>query len=226
VTRNLRRGRFLLSIVGDGITENLEGLAEFLDPHAGLHFGLILVQLDIHELPNGSELLVVPSIPIHKNTVVRGIVEWTESTVRIVPPKTVLDTAPASLTKEHFFPALDQIRPGTSDRLVGFVESCADLQLTWDVKRTLLTRMIVGEFKIIPFAVDAEGTVDMGSLMKTYAQRLATAIPDALARETVKYWTIQKDGRRTYIWDMLDHRDDARAALEELNRALRAAGEE
>jgi hypothetical protein len=60
VTRNLRRGRFLLAIVGDGVTENLEDMTEFLQQHAGLHFGLVLVQLAVHELPNGSELIVVP----------------------------------------------------------------------------------------------------------------------------------------------------------------------
>jgi hypothetical protein len=63
VTRNLRRGRFLFAVVGDGITENLEDVAEFLQQHAGLHFGLMLVQLAVHELPNRSELVFVPSIP-------------------------------------------------------------------------------------------------------------------------------------------------------------------
>jgi hypothetical protein len=45
VSRNLRRGRFLLAIVGDGVTENLEDLAKFLDQHAGLHFGLVLAHV-------------------------------------------------------------------------------------------------------------------------------------------------------------------------------------
>lgn len=226
VSRNLRRGRFLLAIVGDGVSENLEDMTEFLQQHAGLHFGLVLVQLAVHELPNGSELVVVPSIPIHTNTVIRGIVEWTDSTVRIVAPQTVLDTSPASLTTEQFFVALDQTQPGTSNRLVEFLESCADLQLTWEVRRTLLTRMIVGEFKVIPFSVGADGRVDLAwtpnkELMKGYMQKLAQAVPGAVARETAKYWTMQKDGRRAYVWDVLDHQDGARAALEELNRTLR-----
>jgi hypothetical protein len=231
VSRNLRRGRFLLAIVGDGVTENLEDLAKFLDQHAGLHFGLVLVQLAVHELPNRSELVVVPSIPIHTNTVIRGIVEWTDSTVRIVAPKTVLDKSPASLTKEQFFAALDQVRHGISDRLVEFLESCADLQLTWEVRRTLITRMIIGEFKVVPFVVDSEGRVDTAytpnkELTKGYIQKLANAIPGAVARETTKYRTMQKNGHLVYVWDMLDHKDGARAALEELNRTLREAADE
>jgi hypothetical protein len=40
LSANLRRGRFLLLIVGDGIRENAEAIAEYLQMHAGLHFSL------------------------------------------------------------------------------------------------------------------------------------------------------------------------------------------
>ncbi len=40
LTANLRRGRFLLLIVGDGIREGVEAIAEYLQLHAGLHFSL------------------------------------------------------------------------------------------------------------------------------------------------------------------------------------------
>src|SRR5208337_3368683 len=38
VSRNLKRGRFLLLIVGDGIQEGVESMTEFLQQHAGFHF--------------------------------------------------------------------------------------------------------------------------------------------------------------------------------------------
>ena len=38
LTANLRRGRFLLLIVGDGIREGVEAITEYLRAHAGLHF--------------------------------------------------------------------------------------------------------------------------------------------------------------------------------------------
>jgi hypothetical protein len=38
LTHNLRRGRFLLLIVGAGIREGMEAIAEYLQPQAGLHF--------------------------------------------------------------------------------------------------------------------------------------------------------------------------------------------
>jgi hypothetical protein len=231
VSRNLRRGRFLLAIVGDGVTANLEDMTEFLQQHAGLHFGLALVQLAVHQLPSGSQLVIVPSVPIHTRTVVRGIVEWADPGVRVVPPQTVRDATPASLTEEQFLATLDHARPGTSHRLIEFLESCADLQLTWEVRRTLITRMIIGEFKVVPFVVDSEGRVDTAytpnkELTRGYIQKLADAIPGAVARESPKYRTMRKGGHLVYVWDMLDHQDGARAALEELNRTLRQAADE
>jgi hypothetical protein len=48
LTANLRRGRFLLLIVGDGIREGVEAIAEYLQLHAGLHFSLGLIELPIY----------------------------------------------------------------------------------------------------------------------------------------------------------------------------------
>jgi hypothetical protein len=37
VSRNLKRGRFLILIVDDGIREGVEGMTEFLQQYAGFH---------------------------------------------------------------------------------------------------------------------------------------------------------------------------------------------
>jgi hypothetical protein len=57
LTANLRRGRFLLLIVGDGIREGVEAIAEYLQTHAGLHFSLGLVEMPIYIMPNGDHLV-------------------------------------------------------------------------------------------------------------------------------------------------------------------------
>src|SRR5207248_771526 len=56
-TKNLRQGRFLLLIVGDGIREGVEAIAEYLQVHAGLHFSLGLVELPIYAMPGGGRLV-------------------------------------------------------------------------------------------------------------------------------------------------------------------------
>jgi len=57
LTANLRRGRFLLLIVGDGIREGVEAIAEYLRVHAGLHFSLGLVELPIYITPMATDWL-------------------------------------------------------------------------------------------------------------------------------------------------------------------------
>lgn len=69
LTLNLRRGRFLLLIVGDGIREGVEAIAEYLQAHAGLHFTLGLVELPFYSLGNGDKL-IVPRI-LAKTLVIR-----------------------------------------------------------------------------------------------------------------------------------------------------------
>ncbi len=69
LTLNLRRGRFLLLIVGDGIREGVEAIAEYLQAHAGLHFTLGLVELPIYAMPDGGRL-VAPRV-VARTTLVR-----------------------------------------------------------------------------------------------------------------------------------------------------------
>jgi hypothetical protein len=73
LTRNLRRGRFLLLIVGDGIREGVEAIAEYLETHAGLHFSLGLIELPMFSLPDGGRL-VIPRILARTLVVTRTIV--------------------------------------------------------------------------------------------------------------------------------------------------------
>ncbi|WP_246217835.1 hypothetical protein [Jiella pacifica] len=58
LTRNLRNGRFLLLIVGDGIREGVEAITEYIQRYAGLHFSLGLVELPIYRMPDGARLVV------------------------------------------------------------------------------------------------------------------------------------------------------------------------
>ncbi len=73
LTANLRRGRFLLLIVGDGIREGVEAIAEYLQVHAGLHFSLGLVELPIFVMPDGSRL-VVPRVLARTMIATRNVV--------------------------------------------------------------------------------------------------------------------------------------------------------
>lgn len=73
LTHNLRRGRFLLLIVGDGIREGVEAIAEYLQAHAGLHFTLGLVEMPIYGLEDGSKI-IVPRVLARTQNIVRTVV--------------------------------------------------------------------------------------------------------------------------------------------------------
>ncbi|MXO52381.1 hypothetical protein GRI42_13805 [Erythrobacter gaetbuli] len=73
LTANLRRGRFLLLIVGDGIREGTEAIAGYLQSHLGLHFSMGLVEMPIFTLPDQSRL-VAPRILARTSIISRNVV--------------------------------------------------------------------------------------------------------------------------------------------------------
>ena len=88
VTRNLGRGRCLLIVAGDGISEDAEAMTEFLQQHAGIHFALAVVQLAVYDVPGSHQRLVVPSIPLRTTNIVRGIVEVSDGKATVLAPPT------------------------------------------------------------------------------------------------------------------------------------------
>jgi hypothetical protein len=73
LTLNLRRGRFLLIIVGDGIREGVEAIAEYLQAHAGLHFTLGLIEMPIY-VAAGGDRLIVPRVLARTQLITRTVV--------------------------------------------------------------------------------------------------------------------------------------------------------
>lgn len=77
VTRNLRLGRFLLLIVGDGVREGVEHMVEYLQETPQLHFSLGLIEMGLYR--TGAEgkgpLLVQPRILARTQEITRAVVE-------------------------------------------------------------------------------------------------------------------------------------------------------
>ena len=92
LTANLRRGRFLLLIVGNGIREGVEAIAEYLQRHAGLHFSLGLVELPIYVMPNGDRLMA-PRVLARTTLITRNVVA--------VPEGYAVDEAEEPRADEH-----------------------------------------------------------------------------------------------------------------------------
>lgn len=132
VTRNLKRGRFLLLIVGDGIREDIESLTEFLQQYAGLHFTLALIELALYEVPDGGGYVAQPRVLAKTINIPRGIVIIRDGTVTIKPPETAAALGPGSeprktnITKELLLERLKADLPSdVSQRLTEFTDTLA-----------------------------------------------------------------------------------------------------
>ena len=100
LSRNLRRGRCLLLIVGDGIREGVEAIFQHLGEHAALQFSLGLVEMPFYAMPNGDRI-VVPRVLARTAVDVRVVIEApdgmrvenTDDNLAEVDPKRGLDEA-------------------------------------------------------------------------------------------------------------------------------------
>ena len=73
VTRHLKRGEFLLLIVGDGIREDVEDIVGFVQRHSGLHFNLALVAAALYR-DGASRIIVQPRVLARTEIVRRDVV--------------------------------------------------------------------------------------------------------------------------------------------------------
>lgn len=77
VSRNLRLGRFLLMIVGDGIREDVEHMADYLQQTPQLGFTLALIEIGLYRLDakRDDPLFIQPRILARTQEVTRAVVE-------------------------------------------------------------------------------------------------------------------------------------------------------
>ncbi|OVE78712.1 hypothetical protein BVY01_04620, partial [bacterium I07] len=79
VQLNLRKGRFLLAVIGDGIRENMEELADFIHRNGNLNFTLGLFELPIYKNPFEDELIITPRVLAKTKEIERVVYKFSES---------------------------------------------------------------------------------------------------------------------------------------------------
>ena len=98
VSRHLRRGEFLLLIVGDGIREGVENIVDFVQRYGGLHFNLALVEAALYR-ENNERLIVQPRILVRTEIVPRFVLEG--GNARDIPPEPPDDDVLSDLQQEN-----------------------------------------------------------------------------------------------------------------------------
>ena len=116
IERNLKRGRFLLLIVGDGIRESVEEMVDFLSSTPQIQFTLGLVELQFYKNPNvEGELIAIPNLITRTREITRAIVKIENSTTGnviietdFVEEKVKPITLRTTITEDDFFEQLQQ----------------------------------------------------------------------------------------------------------------------
>jgi len=203
VSRNLRLGRLLMIIAGDGIQESAEQLADFLQRHVGLHFTLSLVEMSLWRHPATGEVLVQPRILTRTVQIERAVVR-VESGVALAPariePASAAASRPMTLSDEAYFEALARVDPTVPGKLKAFLDEVEPLGVTGDVRRNLALRWHAPEGATFHLGViDLEGRISTDycqssadaigrlDLSDAYQEQLASLVPGAYVKKTAKH---------------------------------------
>ncbi len=130
VVRNLKRGRFLLLIVGDGIRAETEVMTEFLQRHGALHFTLALIELALFRL-EGVGYVAQPRVLAKTLMIERVVNGGAASPVPAGSSDSSTSGAKhrTTITQEDYLERLENTCPGVASKLLSFVEIIAGLNV-------------------------------------------------------------------------------------------------
>ena len=244
VSKGLKRGRFLLLVVGDGIHETLEDLSDYVQLHAGLHFTLALVDIAIFRVPSGGGFYLQPRVIARTVNIDRGIVSIRDGQVIVEPPAQKAGELPRSgrrttITEDKFYEALGQIDPNLPERLRSFmadlealdVESDfgqSSLVLRWrtggDVKWNFGTIHTTGKLWTDMIGGQAKqfGRPDLG---QRYLERLCAIVPGLTIKASKSQYVVKSNGSWPEINDFLATPERRRSWFSAIDEFIRAATE-
>ena len=145
LTRNLRNGRFLLLVVGDGIRESVEEMADYLQQTPQLHFTLALVELQIYKIDDGekSSHLVIPQVVARTREITRAVVRVEGTAIESVKVEVATEiTTPGksgertTITEDDFYIVLSKrVNPEDVDCAHKIIEDSQELGCIIDWKQ-------------------------------------------------------------------------------------------
>jgi len=231
VVRNLKRGRFLLLIVGSGIRESVELITDFLQRHAHMNFSLALVEVAIFQMPShvGSGHLVLPRV-------VAQTVEVERAVIRIEDGKLVVEPTPepslgpggkaspprTKISEQVFYEKLAETDRPTSNELRSVLDGAK--RMGWSVdpgKNSQMLKFKSGDVELNFGVFRTDGSFQNATIAgmtdrighreigETYLTRLASLLDGRVDKsKNIFFWTVKKsDGSNLKIAEVLAVRD-------------------
>jgi hypothetical protein len=209
VSRNLKRGRAIIAVVGDGIREDLEPLAELLQTHAGHRFTFALVELAIYETADKIGRVVTPSVLAKTALIERGVVHIAEGSdggrqILVGASQPVISSTSRprqmSLGEDEFYEILDQRDPGISAVLKEFLNKADALGITVDRKSGLNLKHAAPEGNQLNLGtIDKSGFVDTSPSTWWNRNKNGRVYNEALAKRIGGFVREMKDGQESAV---------------------------
>ncbi len=244
VTRNLKRGRYLLLIVGDGIRQNVERIGEYLQDSAHLNFSLALVETKVFRCPEGfdCDYIFQPRILAQTIEIERAVFRIEDERI-IAEPVVEEHVEPAGprprrskISEQAFYDALDG-NGKTSQELRKLIEEAYQTGLELELGQNSLKLKYHLEDKVFNFMVFytynnirnfgiASATEDIGQpqLGLNYLERLAALLDSAYVRKGKAgsfHWTVRhRNGDYVTIPELLNAKDQWFTIVEDTIREI------
>lgn len=159
VIKNLRLGRHLLLIIGDGIRDDAERLTNFLQQRMDRHFMLGVLGLNIYKMPENEQFLIIPDIMLKTTIIERGVITLNNNSIDLIQSENNLskqnkgkNQRSENLTDIKFFEKLGAVNANTEKWLKSVLARMEGLGITWEVKQSVIPR----------YSPDGEATFNLG----------------------------------------------------------------
>ena len=199
VSRNLREGRFLLLIVGDGIREELAALSEYLLHHS-LRYAFGLVQIKLYTLPDG-QFIALPSVMAKTQTIERHVtIVNVQHNIRVTDkPAAVVSerTEKTFLSADEFFDRLASVSPQAVTWIKNILNRMQDIpvELSVDILSAGLIAPLSGGETLIMTKINNKGSIEFWGipnkkrkiaewrdLSRKYLQAVSSVVPGSIIK--------------------------------------------
>lgn len=236
VMKNLRLGRFLLLIVGDGIRESVEQISEYLQQHAHLNFTFALVEQRLFKLRNENEdmILIQPRILAKTTSIERGYIRLEDERIGFAAPKKETDTTGktsatrgGNLTEQSFYEHIKETDPQLCEKLNDLFKELNSRGITMDWKRSGVgAKNNVNQFNFLFF--EKQGTIRNYGCANTkegmkYLEKLSKLFEDSDVSDSAdpfRSTIAKKDGSAISVNELFSVKEEWFKLIEEYQTSI------
>lgn len=219
IEANLRRGRILILVVGDGIRSEAMRLTGLFQQHAGAHFTFALVELSLYELGAGGDILVCPRTLMQTQMMQRVVVEIDDRRAKIQSETVQAIPATAkNISAEQFYEVVGEQHPELEAKIKGFIATLEPMQVYPEFRSSLNFKWDPPSGRSLNLGyIQKNGQVwslsNIGSLPaeigQAYIEELAQAMKLTINKETSMGWYLARsDGKTPRIAEIADRLAD------------------